>query len=98
MNYLEKLKKYLKAQINFELTQDPAYIAEIIKCRDYFLESSKPKSFNPFDKNNDLIRLEQEFESMCAALEENGVKDAREMMVYEFYSRVAYFEKKAKNQ
>jgi hypothetical protein len=62
----------------------------------YFLESNKPKNFNPFDAGNVLIRQEQEFQAMCAALEENGVKDAKCLSVYEFYSRVKYFEKKAK--
>jgi hypothetical protein len=33
---------------------------------------------------------------MVAALEENGVKDAKDLTVYEFYSRVKYFEKKSK--
>jgi len=35
---------------------------------------------------------------MCAALEENGVKDAKDMTVFEFYSRVKYFENKSKNK
>lgn len=95
LNYLEKLKKYLLARINFELTSDPKYMAEIIKCSDYFLESNKPKNFNPYQEN-DIIRMEQEFESMCTALEENGITNAKDMTVYEFYSRVKYFEKKSK--
>lgn len=96
MNYLEKLKKYLIARVNFELTADPQYMAEIVKHSEYFLESNKPKSFAPYDTNNELIRLEKEFENMSAALSENGIQNASELTVFEFYSRVGYFERKTK--
>jgi len=59
------------------------------------LEANKPKDFNPFVENC-LIQMEQEFESMAAALGENGIQNASELTVFEFYSRVKYFQKKSK--
>ncbi len=70
-------------------------LPEMMRYADYFLETNKPKNFNPFVEN-DLIRMEQEFESMAAALGENGVVNASELTIFEFYSRIKYFEKKAK--
>lgn len=98
LNYLDKLKKYTRARINYELTHDQRYLDEILRYADFFLEVNKPKNFNPFDTNNDLIIQEQEFEAMCAALEENGVKDAKGMTVFSFYSRILYYDKKAKKK
>jgi hypothetical protein len=77
------------------LTADPAYLAEIVRCSDYFLEANRPRDFNPY-RENDLIRQESEFENMCSALEENGVSNCSNLTVFEFYSRVKYFEKKSK--
>ncbi len=42
--------------------------------------------------------MEQEFESMVAALGENGVIDAGSLSVFEFYSRIKYFEKKSQKK
>lgn len=95
MDYLEKLKKYLRTQIAYNLTEDPIHIDEIQKLSKWFLEHNKPKSFNPYDKNNSLISQEQEFENMATALEENGVIISG-LTVFEFYSRCKYFEKKSK--
>lgn len=96
LNYLEKLRNYLKDRIEFELTGDPELIPRLISYRDFFLESSAPKSFNPFNSNNDLVQLDQQFESMAAALEENGIANVSELTIFEFYSRVKYFEKRSK--
>ena len=91
---MEKLKKYLIARAKFESTGDPSYLSEIIKYADYFIEANRPKDFNPFAENC-LIQMEQEFESMVAALSENGVVNASDLTVFEFYSRIKYFEKKS---
>lgn len=78
------------------MTGDPELLPALYKFRDYFLENNQPKSFNPFNSDNELARSDVQFENMCAALEENGVKDASGMTIFEFYSRVKYFEKKSK--
>ena len=93
---MEKLKNYLKKRIEFELTGDVAILPALYNFRDYFLEQSRPKSFNPFNNENELIRLDQQFESISAALEENNVSNVANMSMFEFYSRVKYFEKKSK--
>lgn len=80
--------------MQFELTGDVALLSEIVRYADYFLEANKPKDFNPFAENC-LIQMEQEFEGMVAALGENGIVNASELTVFEFYSRIKYFEKKS---
>lgn len=77
------------------MTGDVELLSEIVKYSDYFLEANKPKDFNPYTENV-LIVMEQEFESMAAALGENGVTNASELTIFEFYSRIKYFEKKSK--
>lgn len=89
------MKKFIRAQINYNIDFDPQYLAEITRHSEWFLDHNKPKNFNPYNKENELIRHEQEFQSMCAALEENGVKDAKELTVFEFYSRISYYDKKS---
>jgi hypothetical protein len=42
------------------------------------------------------MKHEREFELMCGSMEEAGVKDIDKMTVFEFYSRVIYFDKKSK--
>ncbi len=91
------MKKYLLVRIEYETTGDVALIAELNKYADYFLEINKPKDFNPFVENC-LIKMEQKFESMAAALAENGIVNASELTIFEFYSRIKYFEKKGKRQ
>ncbi len=85
------------ARIEFETTGDVALITELNKYADYFLEINKPKDFNPFVENC-LIKMEVEFESTCASLEENGIKGASDMTVFEFYSRCKYFDKKSQKK
>lgn len=101
---MERLKKYLQARIQFELIDNTDDIArldelgrEINRHAEWFLEANKPKDFNPFTENV-LIRMEQEFESMAAALSENGIQNAADLTVFEFYSRVKYFEAKSQKK
>ena len=71
-------------------------MSELIKYADYFLEVNKPKDFAPYNSDNVLIAQEQEFESMVASLEENGVNNAGNLTVFEFYSRIKFYEKRSK--
>jgi hypothetical protein len=96
MNYLDKLKGYLQARIDFELSGDPALLKPLLQYREFFLDANKPKSFNPFNSENDLVQSDNVFESMCAALEESGVVNPSALTIFEFYSRVKYFDKKSK--
>jgi len=60
----------------------------------YFLEKSKPKKFNPFEPDNYLRSMDQEFEESCAVLEENGVFAPKLLTEFEFLSKLKYLEKK----
>lgn len=69
-------------------------LPELLKIKDYFTGTIQPKNFDPFNPGNDLMKHEKDFESVCSSLEEAGIKDAKRMTVFEFYSRLEYFEKK----
>lgn len=71
-------------------------LPELLKIREFFTESLRPKNFNPFDSNNDLLLHEKEFEAICSGMEEAGIQNAKNMTVFEFYSRVEHFEKRNK--
>jgi hypothetical protein len=57
-----------------------------------------PKNFDSTDADNYIKRLELSFETLCASMEDLGVKAPHELSVFQFYNRLVYFEKKKLNQ
>jgi molecular chaperone GrpE (heat shock protein) len=53
-----------------------------------------PKNYNEQDPDNYIKTLEISFEQLCTALEELGINDPRRLTVFQFYSKVIYFEEK----
>lgn len=57
-------------------------------------------AFNPPDlfrgSGRVLIQVDKAFENLCTVLEEAGINAPKKLSVYEFYSKVEYFEKKNK--
>lgn len=96
LNYLDQLKKYLELRIKYEEDYDVALIPEMNAIRDILISHTKPKVFDPEDRNNEIVKLENDFEAMCSALEECGITSPKSMTVFEFYSRIRHFEKKNK--
>ena len=89
------MKRYWLLRIELE-QGDETVLTELYKIRDYFLGSMTPKNFDPFDSGNDIIKHDKEFEAMCSSMEEAGMNEAKNLTVFEFYSRIEYFEKKNK--
>jgi hypothetical protein len=57
-----------------------------------------PKNFDSADVDNYVKRLELSFESLCTSMEELGVVTPGELTVFQFYTKLTYFEKKKLNQ
>lgn len=67
---------------------------ELLRIKDFITGGISPKNFNPFDPHNDLLKHEKDFEGLVSSLEEAGIHGVKSMTVFEFYSRMEYFEKK----
>ena len=96
LNYLAKMREHLEliCEEQEEITEEGQSRLAILEA--YFLDLQKPKSFNPYDPKNILMEGEAHFEDVCASLNEAGIHDPKELSEYEFYSRLRYFDKKAK--
>lgn len=95
---MEKLKKYILARIEYEQTNSPSAYKEIISLREFFLDNSRPKVFNPYADNSEVVRIETDFELMVSSMEEAGILGAKKMTIFEFYMRIQHFDNKYKKQ
>lgn len=50
--------------------------------------------FNPYEQDNILLSRERDFMDMVTSMEENGVNHPIELTEFEFYSKIAYYQKK----
>lgn len=55
-----------------------------------------PKIFNPSNPNNEITKMDLEFENICASLENEGIQNPKYLTVFEFNAKLQYFEKKYK--
>lgn len=62
---------------------------------EFFLEKQKPVIFDPNNEECALVNSDRAFEEVIASMEDNGVMNVKELTVFEFYSKIKYFEKKA---
>lgn len=80
-----KLRKYLG---------DP--VEEMfLKVCEYFIEINAPKVFNPYDERCVLVEYDSKHEDLVNGVEEAGL-NVRDATVFEFYSKVHYLEKRAR--
>ncbi|OZI09943.1 hypothetical protein BWI93_00975 [Siphonobacter sp. BAB-5385] len=59
-----------------------------------YSELTEPPSFDPRNPDNFIIDLEKSFARTCAALEESGCKEPKELSIFEFYARIQQFEQR----
>lgn len=57
---------------------------------------SKPEDFSRNPKKDSRIKLSNEFESLCALIEDNSSCRAKDLTLYEFVSRIEYIKEKRK--
>ena len=79
-----------------DLIIDPENEEAINQMQDiceFFMEQGKPHQFNPRATDNILVKNEKSFENILASMQEAGIK-TEQLTVFEFYSRIEYFEDK----
>lgn len=62
------------------------------------IEQSLPKNFDSTDPDNYIKRIELSLESLCTSMEELGVNRPQELTLFQFYTKLIYFEKKKLKQ
>ena len=60
---------------------------------EYFMEANKPRNFNPRSSGSVVVEFDKSFENMCSSMQESGITPDS-LTVFEFYSKIEYFEKK----
>lgn len=63
---------------------------------DYLISRNPPGNFLDSSSENEIIRMDIAFQKVCTSMEEVGVKDPAKLTVFEFESKVDYYEDKAK--
>lgn len=79
-------------------TDDPALRRLVRDIEEYQVALITPKNFDGDDPENFIKNLESSFEAICTSLEELGVHKPHELTVFQFYSKIQYFEKKKLKQ
>lgn len=57
-----------------------------------------PKNFDGQDTKNVVLAQKISFEKLCTILEENGCLTPKRLTVFEFYSRLSFYEEKNKTR
>lgn len=92
--YLDKIREYYYLKVRRSLGENVDRMMEAVA--EFFLERQKPTIFDPNNENCTLIGSDRHFEEVVASMEDNGMHGVKELTVFEFYSKIAYYEKKAK--
>ena len=90
---MERIREYTALTIKEALGEKVA--DQIKSVEDYFLSKQKPWVFNPYDDDCVLVINDKTFEEICSGMEESGVGNPKELTTFEFYSKIAYLNKKA---
>lgn len=59
----------------------------------YILQQAKPQDFDMDSPNNVAIRSDVQFETLCSVLEGNGVVNAGDLTLVQFYARLEHFKR-----
>lgn len=72
---------------------------DIIKqIDDWQLSLIAPKNFDSQDVDNYIKTIELSFEALIASMEDLGVERPEDLTIFQFYTRLTYFEKKKAKQ
>ena len=94
--FYAQLKKKYYYKVELWTTGNKEHQRLIDIADKYLKEVLKPKSFTADNPNNEIVSNENAFEAICAALEDCGCPNPKELTVYEFYKRIEYYKKKFK--
>lgn len=90
---MDKIRDYHSLNIREALGEDVKGLIKAIE--DYFVDKQKPWVFNPYEEDCILVINDKTFEEICAGMEDSGINNPKELTTFEFYSKIAYLNKKA---
>lgn len=93
IQHLDKLREYELLRIKKALGEEVEKL--LLAVANYFLDKQKPHIFNPYDDQCVLLTSDTAFEDVCNSMEDAGAQNIKSLTVFEFYSKIAFFEKKA---
>jgi len=91
-----QLKDKVLLQLEYLKTAKQDLIPQINSISDYQISLMKPNVFAEGHPENCIRKMDLAFEELCTNLEEFGVHNPKQLTVFEFYSKIAYFKSKKK--
>ena len=80
-----------------ERYEDRNKLEKVIRSiEDYILSRNPPRNFIDNSSDNSLIQMDLSFGKLCASLEEAGIKEPKNLTVFDFNTKLDYFQEKAK--
>ena len=99
LEFFSRLKQMIELDLGDII--DPAQAARNVNAHksiaDYFHLLTLPRIFTPNSKHNHVVAMDNTFEDVCCVMEDNGVARAKAFTVFEFFSRINFYERKFKN-
>ena len=92
------MKKKADLQIKYLIDGDAGLLKAIVDSDNYLLSLMKPKDFDTNNYGSDINRIDSSFEKLCTTLEELGIHKPKELTLYEFESKILYFNEKNKKK
>lgn len=97
-NYFHELARKVRLQCRYLVTGDKDTLEQIAQVDNWQVAQALPKNFDSTDVDNYIKRIEISFESLCTSMEELGVAKPGDLSVFQFYTKLTYFEKKKLKQ
>lgn len=97
-NYLEQLKRRAINLLEYTRDPDDKYLQAVKTINDFILDRNAPRNLNLTDPKNELFKMGESFEHLCAAMEDCNVSNPSELTIYSLYKRIEWIEKKGKKQ
>lgn len=95
MHYMERKASL---QLDYIIRKDEQLIKAIENADEYLLSLIEPKDYDRNNHESAIVKMDISFEKLCTSLEELGVRNPKELTLFEFESKIAYFEEKKDKQ
>jgi hypothetical protein len=96
MNFYDNVRRKLLADIDFLLRDNLNSLDESQKIDMLIAEMISPKKFNNTDPENIVLKQKKAFDDLCTILESHGCVNPKKLTVFEYYSKLKFYEKKKK--
>lgn len=94
MNFYENVRRKLLAEIDFLLRDNLDSLEESKKIDLLIAEMISPKNFTNTDPHNVVLTQKKAFDDLCTILESHGCVAPKKLTVFEYYSKLKFYEKK----